>query len=117
MCVVTLPLIYSFFHFLSSLVGGSESHKSVKKEGNYILYMYYTSRIVLFWVCAFNELFYVLLYCLHHQVMMKISTYSLTRVLLAVSAPIWAFKQIVNVIQMIGAAKSLAALDTKTKTQ
>ena len=46
-CVVTLPLIYSFFHFLSSLVGGSESHKSVKKEGNYILYMYYTSRIVL----------------------------------------------------------------------
>ena len=49
--------------------------------------------------------------------MMKISTYSLTRVLLAVSAPIWAFKQIVNVIQMIGAAKSLAALDTKTKTQ
>ena len=92
----------------SSLLGGSESHKSVKKEGNYILYMYYTSRAVLFWVCAFNELFYISLYCYYHQLILGV-----TKVLLVISAPIWTFKQIVNVIQMVGAAKHLASLDTK----
>lgn len=52
--------------------------------------------------------------------MFKIKTFSefefnLTSVLLAVSAPIWTFKQVVNVIQMVGAAKVLAALDNKPK--
>ena len=94
---------------------GSESHKSIKKEVNYILYLYYTSRPVLFWVCAFNELFYVLLYCIHHSVLVQIKIYeypvNLTLLMLIVSAPIWTFKQGVNVIQMLGAAKNLASLD------
>ena len=71
--------------------------------------MYYTSRAVLFWVCAFNELFYICLYCYYHKFVL-----SVTKVLLSVSAPIWAFKQIVNVIQMIGAAEHLASLDSKS---
>lgn len=100
---------------------GSESHKSVKKDGNYILHLYYTSRAVLFWVCAFNELFYILLYCYHHEVLTAVTgikgvaSVNVTAILLMVSAPIWAFKQIVNVIQMIGAANNLVSLDSKPK--
>jgi CDP-diacylglycerol--inositol 3-phosphatidyltransferase len=105
----------------SSLLTGSESHKSIKKEGNYIIYLYYTSRAVLFWVCAFNELFYILLYCYHHQTLTNVSfkagsaPVNVAAILLIISAPIWTFKQVVNVIQMIGAAKNLASLDCKPK--
>lgn len=98
---------------------GSESHKTVSKKGNYILYMYYNSRAVLFWVCAFNELFYIILYCFYHQVLTAVTinghSINLTAILLIISAPIWAFKQFVNVIQMINAAKSLASLDSQPK--
>lgn len=70
--------------------------------------MYYTSRTVLFWVCAFNEMFYIALYCYYHRFLSGVAT-----VLLVASSPIWAFKQIVNVIQMVFAAKHLASLDSK----
>lgn len=110
---------YFFFKIpVSSLLGGSESHKAIKKDGNIVLRLYYTSRAVLFWVCALNELFYILLYCLYYGTFTKVQVgkrvYNLTRILLATSAPIWALKQIINVIQLIGAAKHLASLDVKT---
>ncbi len=96
-------------------MSGSDSHKAIKKDGNFVLRMYYTSRVVLFWVCAFNELFYILLYCQYYGTWSKVQvagqTINLTFVLLAISTPIWALKQIINVIQMVGAAKHLASLD------
>ena len=110
-----------FFDSCSSLLGGSESHKSIKKDGNVVLRLYYTSRAVLFWVCAFNELFYILLYCQYYGSFTKVNlagqVINLTQVLLAVSAPIWALKQIINVIQMVGAAKHLASLDVNPSSR
>ena len=44
---------------------GSTSHKFVDASGNPIMRMYYTSRPVLFCMCAGNELFYAALYLLN----------------------------------------------------
>jgi CDP-diacylglycerol--inositol 3-phosphatidyltransferase len=102
-------------------MGGSESHKSIKKDGNIVLRLYYTSRAVLFWVCAFNELFYILLYCQYYGTFTKANVagqhLNLTLILLAVSTPIWALKQIINVIQMVDAAKHLASLDVSPSSR
>ena len=44
---------------------GRTSHKFVDAGGNPIMHLYYTSRPVLFAMCAGNELFYASLYLLH----------------------------------------------------
>ena len=44
---------------------GSVSHKFYDASGNPIMKLYYTSRPVLFGMCAGNEVFYASLYLLH----------------------------------------------------
>ena len=128
--LIGLDLSSHYMHMYSSLLGGSESHKNIKKDSNVILRLYYTSRTVLFWVCALNELFYIALYCLYHESLVKgifsrrlqdslislvgYSTFSINvaAILLGVCAPVWGFKQFINVIQLIGAAQHLASLDS-----
>ena len=49
----------------TTLDQGRTSHKFVDAGGNPIMHLYYTSRPVLFAMCAGNELFYASLYLLH----------------------------------------------------
>lgn len=44
---------------------GKTSHKFIDMSGNPIMRLYYTNRIVLFFMCAGNEAFYAGLYLLH----------------------------------------------------
>ena len=44
---------------------GSTSHKFVDASGHPIMKLYYTSKPVLFGMCAGNEIFYASLYLLH----------------------------------------------------
>jgi len=48
-----------------SLLQGKTSHKFVDLSENPIMRIYYTSRPVLFFMCAGNEAFYATLYLLH----------------------------------------------------
>jgi CDP-diacylglycerol--inositol 3-phosphatidyltransferase len=54
-----------WIHLHTSLLQGKSSHKSMTTEEPYLLTLYYTSKPVLFTMCAGNELFYVTLYLLN----------------------------------------------------
>ncbi|KAM9745019.1 CDP-diacylglycerol--inositol 3-phosphatidyltransferase [Menidia menidia] len=61
-----LDVASHWLHLHSTTIKGSASHKSIDLSGNPVLRLYYTSKPVLFVMCAGNELFFCLLYILHH---------------------------------------------------
>lgn len=91
------------------------------RECNPLLRLYYTSRTVLFLACAFNELFFMSLYMMAAWKTPIVSllgrTLSVWQLFALISAPICFFKQTMNVVQLVGAAKTLAQIDAKSKAQ
>lgn len=117
-CLIGLDLSSHYMHMYASLATGSSSHKIIDKRQHFLLRAYYSYQSVLFFVCAGNELFYLAAYMMTHtkgplvaEVMGR-KCYAWETVL-AVSAPVWAFKQFMNVVQMVGAAKKLATVEQK----
>ncbi|OBA22913.1 CDP-diacylglycerol--inositol 3-phosphatidyltransferase [Metschnikowia bicuspidata var. bicuspidata NRRL YB-4993] len=109
--LVSLDLSSHYMHMYAMLSSGSTSHKNVGEKSK-LLNLYYTNRKVLFFVCLVNELFYMATY-LHYYNFFWMGT-----CLGWVSAPIWIFKQIANVVQLKNAALILAekdALERSTK--
>ncbi|ODV83513.1 hypothetical protein CANARDRAFT_214451 [[Candida] arabinofermentans NRRL YB-2248] len=110
--MISLDLASHYMHMYASLVSGSTSHKSLKKDTNVLLRLYYENRTVLFFVCALNELFYMALYLDHYNFSkLPIINISIPRILVFISLPIWFFKQFMNVIQLINASNILAEVD------
>jgi len=67
---------------------------------------------VLFIACAFNELFYLSLYMMHyHKAPIILSGFSIWTLAALMTAPIWAFKQFMNVVQLVEASQSLVNLE------
>ncbi|KAI8055976.1 CDP-diacylglycerol--inositol 3-phosphatidyltransferase-like protein [Syncephalis plumigaleata] len=105
-----------YMHMYSSLVAGAASHKMISKSRSAIYN-------VLFLFCAGNELFFVAAYLLSFT--MPTSTVSLPTWLpvtslqwLAYAAlPICAGKQIISVIQMVGASRALAEKDLEERAE
>ncbi|KAJ1959714.1 phosphatidylinositol synthase 1 (CDP-alcohol phosphatidyltransferase1) [Dispira parvispora] len=95
----------------SSLVAGAESHKQIAKNQNFILRAYYHNNNVLFLFCFANEAFFMLLYLYHSAT----SYQGLVYALMLLTFPICAGKQVINVIQLVGSSKQLAALDVKER--
>jgi len=62
---MTIDIACHWIHLHTSLLQGSKSHKFVDGSGNPVMRLYYTSKPVLFCMCAGNELFYASLYLLH----------------------------------------------------
>ncbi|PVH21606.1 hypothetical protein CXQ85_000588 [Candidozyma haemuli] len=108
--LVSLDLASHYMHMYAMLSSGSTSHKNVDEKQSKLLSLYYNNRKVLFLVCLVNELFYVALY-LHYYEFFWLGT-----ILAYLSAPVWLFKQIANVIQMRNAALILATKDAKDKS-
>jgi CDP-diacylglycerol--inositol 3-phosphatidyltransferase len=123
----------------SSLNQGVSSHKKIPKEQSWILRQYYGNNVVLFLFCACNELFFVSIYLLSFPPppnspprlgMNKLSRFlqltlflgyirgvplSYPYLLAFITFPICAFKNWINVIQMINAAKALAEVDKEDR--
>lgn len=103
--------------FNSSLAAGSNNHKNIDAKQNVLLRLYYTSRVVLFMACALNETFFMSLYMIAYRpapmVTVRGLTLSIWLVVAVLSAPVWAFKQFMNVIQLMGAARKLAQMDAQ----
>lgn len=112
--LVSLDLASHYVHMYAQINSGSNSHKNLNKDANWLLKFYYESRTFLFWVCAFNEIFYVALYLYHFDYFYIPGTdIDVSLFLVFTSAPIWAFKQFCNVIQLVNASDLLAELDAK----
>lgn len=107
--LVSLDLASHYMHMYAMLSSGSASHKNVGKKSK-LLNLYYTNRNVLFMVCLVNELFYMAFY-LHYYQFFWMGT-----CLAWVSAPVWFFKQVANVVQMKNAALILVEKDVQERS-
>jgi len=108
-----LDLSSHYMHMYASLSSGAPSHKAIDARRSWLLRLYYTSRAVLFVACALNEAFFVALYALRQDALGAAWAWwtpAWTAVLVA-AAPVFAFKQAMNVIQLCGAAVRLAEID------
>ncbi|XP_070779995.1 CDP-diacylglycerol--inositol 3-phosphatidyltransferase isoform X3 [Enoplosus armatus] len=99
-----LDIASHWLHLHSSTIKGSTSHKSIDLSGNPVLRIYYTSKPVLFVMCAGNELFFCLLYVLHHVQEPAGETPGLCGI-------ICLLKSSISLVHLITASQNMAALD------
>ncbi|KAJ3186544.1 CDP-diacylglycerol-inositol 3-phosphatidyltransferase [Gaertneriomyces sp. JEL0708] len=133
--LIALDLSSHYLQMYSSLALGQGSHKNVDpKKTSWLLRQYYTNNKVLFSICAGNELFFIALYlvgqwhvddkgaqlawpagswipAVHGEYPLG---YIVCISLAALMFPIFAIKQFLNVVQMVGASRNLARLDKLT---
>eukprot|EP01137_Pigoraptor_chileana_P018971 Opistho-2@79323 len=118
--LISLDIGSHWIHMYSSLIRGQSSHKAVSKN-NWFLHLYYTSRPVLFWMCAGNETFFAALYLLHFQagplVTIAGMSVGLWQLLAAICFPVCFAKQFISVIHIVSASKDIAELDLADRKQ
>ncbi|XP_047428519.1 CDP-diacylglycerol--inositol 3-phosphatidyltransferase [Mugil cephalus] len=102
-----LDIASHWLHLHSSTVKGSTSHKTIDLSGNPILRIYYTSKPVLFVMCAGNELFFCLLYLLHHIEEPASWLYWLQGICCAICL----LKSGISLVHLITASQNMAAMD------
>ncbi|XP_074854551.1 CDP-diacylglycerol--inositol 3-phosphatidyltransferase [Carettochelys insculpta] len=110
---MSLDVASHWLHLHSCAVRGSESHKRVELTGSPVLRAYYTSRPLLFLLCAGNELFYCMLYLLHFAEGPAVlpGRLGLFRLILWVSTPFAALKSLISLVHLVAASRAMAALD------
>lgn len=108
----TLDIVAHWIHIWSSMMTGADSHKSVDLSTNPVLRIYYTSRPVLFFMCAGNELFYSMLYLTYFTpgpgVLFGLGLWKLLAV---ISFPIAAVKSLISAVHLYAACVNVAAID------
>ncbi|XP_053908986.1 CDP-diacylglycerol--inositol 3-phosphatidyltransferase [Cuculus canorus] len=102
-----------WLHMHCATLQGGGSHKSVGGEGPSVLRLYYSSRPLLFLLCAGNEAFLCCLFLVYHWEGPTVvpGGPGLFRAGLLLAAPIAAIKLGVTLVQLGGAAQRLAAID------
>ncbi|KAH0610526.1 uncharacterized protein LAJ45_03357 [Morchella importuna] len=113
--LISLDLASHYMHMYASLDRGAGSHKKVEKTRSRILNLYYSNNKVLFIFCAANEVFFLAMYLLSFPQFMTI--HSWPWVVAAITFPVCAAKQIVNVVQLVKAAVSLAEGDLEARNK
>ncbi|KAI9276109.1 CDP-alcohol phosphatidyltransferase-domain-containing protein [Sporodiniella umbellata] len=105
--LISLDFSSHYMHMYSSMVSGSSSHKKISEGQSWYLRIYYTNTIVLFIMCAGNELFFVLLYIFNFSGAMNAYWWTA----LGATGIICFGKQFINVVQIVNASRTLAAID------
>lgn len=98
-------------------MSGSASHKGQDANPNPILRIYYTSRPVLFIMCAGNELFYSSLYLLHFTEGPLIAGVGLWRIMSYGLLPVGILKSVLALMQGYYAALSLGDIDVRERKE
>ncbi|KAF5397066.1 CDP-diacylglycerol--inositol 3-phosphatidyltransferase [Paragonimus heterotremus] len=106
-----------WLHMHTSVLGGRQSHKCIDLNGNPILCLYYQNKVVLFLMCAGNELFYSCLYIRHFLSGPLIFGGGLFTLLAVLTAPVAFTKFTINVLQLGAAAVNLAGIDEATRSR
>ncbi|XP_061605289.1 CDP-diacylglycerol--inositol 3-phosphatidyltransferase isoform X2 [Phyllopteryx taeniolatus] len=102
-----LDIASHWLHLHSSTVIGSGSHKNIDLSGNPLLRLYYTNKVVLFLMCLGNELFFCLLYILHHMQQPS----GLIYCALVVSGVVCVLKSSISLVHLVTASQNMAAID------
>jgi len=107
--LTSLDFTSHYIHMYATLFIGAKSHKLLTAKQHFILRLYYMNNKVLFFMCAGNELCYILLYIFHFE---KTSldtgiVFSLMTVWRAIYPVTWIIcftKNVINGIQLVQAA-------------
>ncbi|XP_063230211.1 CDP-diacylglycerol--inositol 3-phosphatidyltransferase [Bacillus rossius redtenbacheri] len=99
----------------TTLLQGKTSHKFVDVAENPVMRVYYTSRPVLFCMCAGNELFYASLYLLHFTEGPVLGGLSLFRAVCYATLPVAIIKSLIALLQGFVACRNLAIIDVKER--
>ncbi|XP_061701274.1 CDP-diacylglycerol--inositol 3-phosphatidyltransferase isoform X2 [Syngnathoides biaculeatus] len=102
-----LDIASHWLHLHSSVIKGSASHKNIDLSGNPLLRVYYTNKVVLFLMCLGNELFFCLLYILHHMEQPS----GLIYCALVVCGVVCVLKSSINLVHLVTASQNMAAID------
>ncbi|KTW28941.1 hypothetical protein T552_01570 [Pneumocystis carinii B80] len=120
--LISIDLASHYMHVFSTLSQGSSSHKKIPDDQSWILRQYYQNNVILFVFCAANELFFVALYLLSFPPKSPPRLGYVFNIPLSypvligiISFPICLGKQIINIVQMINAAKALADIDKENR--
>ncbi|PVU94242.1 hypothetical protein BB561_002718 [Smittium simulii] len=106
--LISVDISSHYMQMYASLISGVSNHKQMDFSSYPILKAYYTNRNVLFWVCFGNEAFFILSYYQHY--LTGYPRYFILS-LLVISSPVFALKNIINIIQLFVASKQLATHD------
>jgi CDP-diacylglycerol--inositol 3-phosphatidyltransferase len=116
--IISLDWMSHYIHMYNSLLMGSKSHKIVDTKRNWFLRRYYGSRILLFSVCAGNELFFICIYYLgcyqnfnHLNPGISLFLSKYLYLLSFVTFPICMLKQWIHLVQLISASKRIILTD------
>ncbi|KAJ7452485.1 phosphatidylinositol synthase [Mycena galericulata] len=123
--LIALDFSSHYMHMYSSLVTGQRSHKLVRGEVSMILWWYYNDPLTLFMICAGNELFFVSLYLMKWTVtpislledMPWVSALTYAQLFALCSFPVFAIKNVINVVQLWKASKILVGVDIKERQE
>ncbi|KAF5391259.1 hypothetical protein D9757_001989 [Collybiopsis confluens] len=130
--LIALDFSSHYMHMYSSLATGSASHKKVTSDVSRILWLYYNDPRTLFLVCAGNELFFVALYIAKWTATPVPMDFSWVRApyvghfmahltyaeaVVAVTAPVFLLKNIINVVQLWKASKILVGVDLAERAE
>ncbi|XP_057284351.1 CDP-diacylglycerol--inositol 3-phosphatidyltransferase [Pezoporus wallicus] len=110
---MALDVASHWLHMHCTTLEGGRSHKAVGGTTHPVLRLYYSSKALLFLLCAGNEGFYGCLYLLHFGEGPAVlpGGPGLFRAGLWVTAPLALLKGALNLVQLGGAARRLAAID------
>lgn len=84
-------------------------------SGNPIMRLYYTSKPILFSMCAANESFYACIYLLHFTEGPMVLGMSLFRLVAYATAPLAIIKTLISVLHGVVASKNLAIIDVNER--
>jgi len=104
---MVLDVAAHWLHLHSTLLKGADSHKAMDLSSNPVLYHYYTNRVVLFSMCAGNELFYAMLYLCYFTS----GPLGVWKLLAVVCAPVAIAKSAISLVHLYAASVNIAAID------
>jgi CDP-diacylglycerol--inositol 3-phosphatidyltransferase len=115
--LIMLDLFSHWYHTYAALAAGKGTHKG---SSNWLVNVYY-NRKVLFTVCAGTELWYVSLYMMHFtsgpMLTLGGTTIGLWRAASYACTPLFAFKQLTNIVQLYMACEALVEDDEKKRKE
>uniref|UniRef100_UPI00398E6F28 CDP-diacylglycerol--inositol 3-phosphatidyltransferase n=1 Tax=Pristiophorus japonicus TaxID=55135 RepID=UPI00398E6F28 len=108
-----LDISSHWLHLHSITMTGGGSHKKIDLSGNPILRVYYNNMVVLFFMCAGNELFYAMMYLLNFMEgpAVPVLGIGLFRLLVWLSLPVCVVKSAISVVHLVTASRNMAASD------
>uniref|UniRef100_A0A2A4K946 CDP-diacylglycerol--inositol 3-phosphatidyltransferase n=1 Tax=Heliothis virescens TaxID=7102 RepID=A0A2A4K946_HELVI len=90
---------------------GKASHKFIDMSENPIMRIYYTNKLVLFFMCAGNEAFYAALYVMYFYTGPTVLGVGLYKLIAIISAPVAIVKAGISVLQGVVGAINLSTID------